>query len=358
MKRMLYASDLSKQTGRLGKVRSGVGRKAVLKPAARNGRQTKAKPATHFNDQDDAFLTDVASLQEALQETRAELELARKQLLETSRFAGMAEVATDVLHNVGNALNSVNVSCSLASDRVRDCSYSKLAKVAQLLNQNADQLSEFLTTNPQGKHIGEYLMALSQSFEEEKAFLSAELSQLRKHVDHVNRIVAMQQNYAKLAGVQETVDVARLVEDALQINAAALERHAVELHRQIEHVPPILVDKHKVLQILVNLIQNAKYAVSEAKRRDKELTLRVACAGEDYVQIQVNDNGVGIPPENLARIFERGFTTRRNGHGFGLHSSAQAARDLNGTLAVHSEGTGRGAVFTLKLPLKPPASTS
>ena len=329
----------------------------MLKPVPRNGRQPKAIPANHFNGQHNVSHTDAAGLQEAFVKTQAELESVRQRLVDASRIAGMAEVATDVLHNVGNALNSINVSCSLAIDRVRECGYSKLSKVAELLNQNADQLGEFLTTNPQGKHIGEYLAALSQSFEEEKTFLLAELNQLRKHVDHVNRIVAMQQNYAKLAGVQETVDITQLVEDALQINAAALARHLVKLHRQIEPVPPILVDKHKVLQILVNLIQNAKYAVSDANRHDKELTLWVARDGEDCVRIQVSDNGVGIPQENLARIFEHGFTTRGNGHGFGLHSSAQAARDLNGTLTVHSEGTGRGADFTLKLPLKPPPPT-
>jgi signal transduction histidine kinase len=121
-------------------------------------------------------------------------------------------------------------------------------------------------------------------------------------------------------------------------------------------VSPILADKHKILQILVNLIRNAKYAVSEADCPDKLLTLRLAPGADNQVCIQVNDNGVGIPPENLTRIFSHGFTTRRGGHGFGLHSSALAAHDLGGALSVHSDGLGKGATFTLVLPLQPPAT--
>jgi signal transduction histidine kinase len=82
----------------------------------------------------------------------------------------------------------------------------------------------------------------------------------------------------------------------------------------------------------------------------KQVTLRVA-SGEGRVRVSVIDNGVGIPAENLTRIFNQGFTTRKDGHGFGLHSGALAARELGGSLHVHSDGAGQGASFTLELPL-------
>jgi len=289
-----------------------------------------------------------------LKAAEAELEAAHQRLVETSRLAGMAEVASDVLHNVGNTLNSVNVSCSLVIDAIRQLNFSNLARIPALLRENAGRLEEFLTTDPRGRHIPQYLAAIHEKFEEQKGLLLEELGQLRQHIDHVNQIIAMQQSYANVAGVLEAIDITQLVEDAIQINAAALHRHTIQYHRAFEPLPPVLVDKHKVLQILINVIRNAKYALSESQSPEKLLTLRVRRAAEDQVQIQVIDNGIGIPAENLTRIFAHGFTTRRNGHGFGLHSGALAARELGGSLCAQSDGPGRGATFTLTLPLRTP----
>ncbi len=288
----------------------------------------------------------------ALKQAELELDEAHRRLLDASRLAGMAEVASDVLHNVGNTLNSINVSCSVAVDHVKQCGAANLAKIPQLLQQNAGRLDHFLTADPQGKLIPEYLAALAHTFEDHQAFLLRELEVLRKHVEHVNQIVAMQQNYARVAGIEEIVDLVQLVEDAVHINAAALDRHTVKVRREFDPVPPTLADKHRILQILVNLIRNAKYALSDSEQPDKLLTLRVRCHGQNQVQIQVLDNGVGIPAENLTRIFNHGFTTRRDGHGFGLHSGSLAARELGGSLTAHSDGPGKGATFTLLLPIK------
>jgi signal transduction histidine kinase len=176
---------------------------------------------------------------------------------------------------------------------------------------------------------------------------------LRRNVEHIKEIVAMQQNYATYAGVNEIVNVVDLVEDSLRINEGALSRHEVEVIREFENVLPVTLDKHKFLQILVNLLRNAKYACDDAKRPDKRLTVRVA-NGEGQVKISVIDNGIGIPADNLTRIFSHGFTTRKGGHGFGLHSGALAAKEMGGSLTVHSDGPGLGAAFTLTLPCPSP----
>jgi PAS domain S-box-containing protein len=291
----------------------------------------------------------------ALKKAEVELEAAHKRLIETSRLAGMAEVATDVLHNVGNVLNSVNVSCSLAVDRVKASKAASLSKVSALLEENRGRLGEFLVNDPRGQRIPGYLAALAEHYTGEQSALLQELEQLRENIEHIKQIVAMQQSYAKVAGVTETVSAGQLVEDALRINAAALARHTVQVRREFEETPPILTDKHRVLQILVNLIRNAKYALDDSGRPDRLMTLRIGGDGDGHVKIQVSDNGVGIPPENLTRIFGHGFTTRRNGHGFGLHSSALAVRELGGSIQAQSEGLGKGATFTLLLPHIPPA---
>ncbi|HXM74252.1 MAG TPA: ATP-binding protein, partial [Chthoniobacterales bacterium] len=116
-------------------------------------------------------------------------------------------------------------------------------------------------------------------------------------------------------------------------------------------VPLIRVDRHKVLQILINVIRNAKYALDDVERTDKKIVISISSPDEQNVQIVISDNGIGISPENLTRVFAHGFTTREGGHGFGLHSGALAARSMGGSLTAASAGIGQGATFTLELPI-------
>ena len=281
----------------------------------------------------------------------AELETLHKQLLETSRRAGMAEVATGVLHNVGNVLNSVNVSAMIVVDRLNKSRIGHLANVSALLRENAADLGHFLTHDPKGKKLPAFIESLAERLAVEQTELLNELQGLTKNVAHIKDIVSVQQSYAKVSGVVESLAAKDLIEDALEMNCAAFDRHGVEVIREFSDVPPVRVDRHKVLQILINVISNAKYAVSESPKRDKRITVRVGVNGNRRVKIAVTDNGIGIAQENLARIFAHGFTTKKNGHGFGLHSAALAATETGGLLAAHSDGLGCGATFTLELPM-------
>ncbi len=293
-----------------------------------------------------------------MKQGEAELEAMHRQLLETSRQAGMAEVATSVLHNVGNVLNSVNVSCSLVAGKVRRSHVGSVAKIAAMLEAHAHDLPGFFTTDPAGRKLPGYLGKLAAHLAGEQAGVLQEIQLLGRNVDHIKEIVAMQQDYAKVSGVAETLQVADLMEDSLRIHAGSLSSHAVEIVREYGAVPPILVEKHKALQILVNLIRNATQACDDSGRRDKRITLRVSPGDPDFIRIDVIDNGVGIPPQNLTRIFAHGFTTKADGHGFGLHSGALAAGEMGGRLTVHSAGEGTGAAFTLILPVEPPSSAN
>jgi PAS domain S-box-containing protein len=297
------------------------------------------------------FLRDIS----ARKESAEELERVHKQLMIASRQAGMAEVATNVLHNVGNILNSVNISASLVTERVKQSKAPGVSRLAALLQEKGTAVGEFLANDERGKRIPEYLTSLGEQLVTDQKMALEELTSLRDNLEHIKDTVAMQQSYAKLCGVTETVAVADLVEDSLRLNAGAFVRHGVTLRREFNEVPPITVDKHKVLQILVNLVRNAKYACDESGRADKLLTLRIEGAPAG-VRICVIDNGVGIPAENMSRIFTHGFTTRVDGHGFGLHSGALAAQELGGSLLVTSDGPGCGATFMLELPCSPPES--
>ncbi len=294
------------------------------------------------------FLRDIS----ARKETEQELERVHKQLMTASRQAGMAEVATNVLHNVGNILNSINISASLVIERIKQSKGAGVSRLAALLQEKGAGVGEFLAHDERGRRIPEYLTSLGEQLMSDQKIALEELASLRDNLEHIKDTVAMQQSYAKLCGVTETVEVADLVEDSLRLNAGAFVRHGVTLRREFGEVPPITVDKHKVLQILVNLVRNAKYACDESGRPDKLLTLKIekAAAG---VRICVIDNGVGIPKENMPRLFTHGFTTRASGHGFGLHSGALAAQELGGSLRVESDGPGCGATFILELPCGP-----
>jgi DNA-binding LacI/PurR family transcriptional regulator/signal transduction histidine kinase len=287
----------------------------------------------------------------AAEAANAELKEAQTKLIETSRLAGMSEVATGILHNVGNVLNSVNVSAALVADQLRHSKVANVARACELLRAHETDLAAFLCGDPKGKMVIPYLTNLAEALASERSTMTAELVSLQKNIDHIKDIVSMQQSYAKTSGVVETVSVSDLVEDALSMNAVSLSRHDVKVVRDFQALPVITLEKHKVLQVLVNLVRNAKYACNESGRPDKQVTIRTT-ANENSVSIAVIDNGVGIPQENLTRIFAHGFTTRKDGHGFGLHSGALAAKEIGGTLTGHSSGPGKGATFILELPCK------
>ena len=279
-----------------------------------------------------------------------EVDLAHKQFVLAAHQAGMAEVATSVLHNVGNVLNSVNVSVTMLHDQLPESKIPSLGRVAALMREHAPDLGQFITEDPKGRHLPVFVEQLAEHLTQEQASHLKELDSLRQNVEHIKSIVAVQQDYARTGGVTEKVKAADLVEDALRMSAGALTLHQVEIVREYDPgLMEINAQKHKVLQILVNLIRNAKHACETSGHSDKRLTVRLV-KEESRVKISLADNGVGIPAENLKRIFNHGFTTRKDGHGFGLHSAALAAKEMGGSLLAHSDGPGKGATFTLELP--------
>jgi PAS domain S-box-containing protein len=295
------------------------------------------------------IFTDITERKQA----EAKLAETHEQLVDASRLAGMAEVATSVLHNVGNVLNSVGVSATLVANHVRHTKAVNIAKVAALFDQHQADLAGFLATDPRGQTIPAYLGSLAESIAAEQATLLAELAYLRKNIEHIKDIVAMQQAYAVTSGGTETISIPDLIEEALRIDADALARYNVTTIRDHQARPVIATNKHKVLQIIINLVRNAKLACVDSGRTDKQVTVRTT-SDDRSVKIAIVDNGVGIPAENLTRIFNHGFTTRKTGHGFALHSGALAAKELGGALTVQSEGPGKGAVFTLEIPIAAP----
>ncbi|QHF43421.1 histidine kinase [Pseudomonas sp. S35] len=291
------------------------------------------------------------TLEQRVERRTQQLKDAQSELLDSARQAGMAEIATNVLHNVGNVLNSVNISADLVTRKLRSSKALGLGKAMQLINEHKGDLGTFLTEDEKGKLLPGYLNQLVHAIAVEQQGMADELAQLSKSVDHIKDIVSTQQSYAGASTLMEPVHISALMEDALRMNAGALSRHHVTVVKEYGQVPEIMADKHRLLLIMVNLISNAKYAMSNLTDRPRQMTLAVHPLEDNTLQISVKDEGEGIPAENMTRIFTHGFTTRKEGHGFGLHSCALAAVEMHGQLSVHSDGPGLGAVFTLTIPL-------
>jgi PAS domain S-box-containing protein len=296
----------------------------------------------------------VWSFRDTTERKRAEanLEKAHRELLAASRLAGMAEVATGVLHNVGNVLNSVNVSATLLRDNREQIHVQHLVKVTDLLRQNAANLVPFLTQDPRGQRLPGFLEKLAGQIVAEQANRQRELEDLGKNIEHIREIVALQQGYATVSGITEPLEVSELIEEALRMNESTFGEDSITVVRDFKNSPPVAADRHKVLQILVNLIRNAHQALLAAAKPEKILRLVVSPVdGNGHVRIKVCDNGPGVATENLNQIFQHGFTTKKDGHGYGLHSSANAAKAMGGRLQLEPGPAGGETVFVLELPM-------
>jgi signal transduction histidine kinase len=283
-------------------------------------------------------------------ERTAQLRGAQAELVEAARQAGMVEIATNVLHNVGNVLNSVNVSADLVAAKVRGSKSSGLGRAVALMEQHGDDLGDFLTTDVRGRELPGYLGKLAATLDSEREGLQEELARLTSGVTHIKEIVAAQQGLAGVSGVVESVNINDLMEDALRMDGVA-DNDQVSVIRDFPDVE-LSLDRHRVLLVLLNLISNATHAMTGNLNLPRQLSLAAKVTPEQALRITVADNGEGIAPENLTQIFVHGFTTHAFGHGFGLHSSALAAKEMGGGLSVHSDGAGTGAKFTLEVPLE------
>lgn len=317
--------------------------------------QLKAEIEQHKQAEEQLAIK-TAMLQTQIEERKrieAQVEESHKQLLHSTRMAGMAEMANSVLHNVGNVLNSANMLTSLISEHVRSTKTSTLLKTTSLLSEHRQDLGDFLTHDEHGKFVPELLNQLAANLEENRNRVIVKVDALAESVQHIKEIISMQQKYARVSTPTEKVMITEVVDDALRLSSAAFARGGIFISRQYETKMVMDIDRHKLLQILFNLLENARHACAEDRRSNRQVTILVSEAAQERVRISVADNGVGIAAEYLPRLFSQGFFIRKDGHGFGLHSSALAAQDMGGTLSVQSDGLGKGAVFILEIPLNP-----
>jgi signal transduction histidine kinase len=290
------------------------------------------------------------SLTKLLSRALRQREQAQAVLADANRRAGMAQIAGDVLHNVGNALNSVNISVGFIANNIKQSKISALGKTAKLLRENLSDIENYLCTDERGKMLPKFIVEIYECLLEEQKNNLTQVEVLEKGVEHIKNIVARQQAYTGVSVIQEVVNLAELIEESIHLCGNVFKEADINLLREYESVPNIKLDKHKVLQIIVNLLMNAKNACEESSQKKKQILLRLT-ADNAHVILTVIDNGIGIAPENINKIFVYGFTTREKGHGYGLHNSIISAKEMGGNLFAQSNGLNDGASFTLVLPL-------
>ena len=325
--------------------------KALTKHAVRTGLDENFRAKFGMDREDE-----IGQLADEFDQMLAKLEQARSALVETARTAGMSEIATGILHNVGNVLNSVNISASLVSQRVDGLCIDDLERLSDVLTEHKDDLPRFLAETPRGKHIQPFLSALVVQLGEEQKLIRSEVGSLSDGIDHICELIKSQQSLAKGTKLVEPTSLSERVDEALRITqrVQGIDPELVVV-RRYDDLPEINLDKHKLLEILVNLVQNARQAMYSVTG-PRELVLEIRSKAGDQIEISVQDSGTGIASDDLANVFMMGFTTREEGHGFGLHSSANAASEMGGRLFATSDGPGRGARFVLELPTNPPGA--
>ncbi|MGA2778258.1 MAG: PAS domain S-box protein [Steroidobacteraceae bacterium] len=270
------------------------------------------------------------------------------QLKESFHHSGIAETANGVLQSVEQALSGVGVAASVMRRDLTALRPERVAQVATLIANNRTDIAGFLAEDVRGKYLPDYLLAIGTQLGADTRSLETGLAEIDKCVHHLRDIISAQQSLIPMGGMLEPTDLRDLVEVALLVQAPDIAR--VEIVRRFEDLPLITTDRHKLLKIIVSFVSNARDALLLGGSEPPRILVEVCKSGDEAV-FSIEDTGPGMSPDVMAHLWEFGFTTKRNGRGVGLHASAIAAREIGATVSAHSDGHGRGARFSVRLPL-------
>ncbi len=316
------------------------------------GQVTDVFDAIANRNQDVSFPVDSNEEIERLIHSAEKFKQAKDELVDMSRLAGMAEVASSILHNVGNVLTGVNISIESLSDKIHRSRIVKFHQASLVVENNLSDMASFVSDDPKGKHLGKLIVTMGEHLKNERVEMLSLASKVSKGVDHIKEVVSTQQKISGNKGVEQNYSFERLVDDALSMVEDSTAQYSIQIKKDLKTFSSIRVDKHKLLQILVNIFTNAVDSIKLADVSSGVISIAAVEADEGFYGLKISDNGVGIPEDIIDDIFSFAFTTKKDGHGFGLHASALAAKSMGGQLDVESGGEGRGAAFILVLPNK------
>lgn len=292
---------------------------------------------------------EIGVLARALDPMVENLAESRSRVLEAAHRAGMAEVATDTLHNVGNALTSAHCSAEILEERLRHSACQGLHQAANLLRAQGDRVVQFFTSDPRGPQLIEYLFKLDERIERERTETESELGRLLETLQYIREAIAAQQAYARSSNFEQDVELSRVISEAIRLSHNDLCMHGVTVEVDADALPEIHLNKSKLLQVLVNLIKNATQAIAAGGDGSRVVKIRAMRTSQRNLRIEVHDSGIGFDAELGVTLFQHGVTTKQDGNGFGLHYCANAVREMGGHITAESPGPGKGATFIVEL---------
>ncbi|CAM2066395.1 Response regulator [Sulfidibacter corallicola] len=265
------------------------------------------------------------------------------------RYRGLAEFADAVIHNVGNVLNSVNASCESIAATLNRSRIGQLERVNHLL-QSVSVETDFFVNHPKGKQIPDYLTGLKGKLTEEHEKISEEIDGILKRLLLVREIIETQQSHGKVREASEPLNLLEMVEDAIKVRRATLVRNRIQIAVDVSDALVVSAPKIKLTHILINLLKNAIDAICETDQEVRQVRVAAQLLENGDVQLLIADTGIGISDAVRERLFQHGFTTKKNGHGYGLHYCANIMKELGGRVEVESDGLGTGATVNLFFP--------
>lgn len=301
---------------------------------------------------------EIGQLSRAFDRMVESLAVSRKKVLEAAHQAGMADVASEVLHNVGNVINSANASVEQLTDQLRSSKLEGLEKAAKLLEENTGRLGEFFSLDPRGPRLAAYLIRIASVLRHECTANQSRVDRVQKSMRHIQEIIALQESRAHQGSdfACET-DLAETLRDIVALNQDRLDRARIEVKFHLEPLPELMLNRSKLTQVLVNLVRNAIQAMEGTAEGQRVLTLQARLAEDQNPEIDIGDSGCGMTDEVKTNLFRHGFTTKATGKGIGLHYCANAVRSMGGWISAHSEGPGRGSNIRIRFP-NPSSSAS
>ena len=268
----------------------------------------------------------------------------RKRMEETVRMN--QEITTASIHNIGNVLNSVNISTELMLEALASSKITSLLQAGLLLKQHSDDLPKFFHDDPKGRMLPEFLIMVIDRIDKEHSFLKKENERLMSKVNLIHKISKPQQRLNRSNAAFILEDFSQIVDDSLDVQISPM--HNIDVNKKFKLTKPIKLPLVEISHIFMNLFKNAKEAFVGLDNRRLDVT---AWDEGDYLFVTVRDNGVGIDKKHLPSMFRHGFTTKESGHGFGLSYCSRIIKEIGGVISVESDGLGRGATFLLQLPL-------
>ncbi|MBO1319880.1 response regulator [Acanthopleuribacter pedis] len=287
-----------------------------------------------------------------LQKKNQQILDAQERLLEAAHDAGMAEIAANLLHNVGNAMASVKTSVSVLNDMIgQNQALRFYRRMVDLFReqQQAGTLAEFFQSE-RATMVTQAWDRIEDTWQKQTTQFEEELTRLGRNLAGIDNIVESQRQYANAPETFNEVDLNGIINNVLQFQKRNLDAAEIQVIRDFEELPELPLQKGKLTKVLVHLIDNAIDA-SLAQGGERTLTLRTRLLKDQGVRLEVIDKGAGIPKEHVSRIFTQGFSTKAGNSGYGLHYCANAIQEMRGRIDVKSEGTGKGACFIVDFSL-------